>query len=86
MNITTAIYLFNRNEVIIKCPFEIVRETNLCYFTKDGRYFKSKMNKPILKCATSYPYVEINMVDADEETLKSELSKWFSNKATEIKK
>lgn len=86
MNITTAVYLFDIDEVIIKNPFEIVSETKLCYFTNNGRYIKSKIGRPILKSATNYPYVEIHMVDADEKTLKNELSKWFTDKATEIKR
>ena len=86
MNITTAVYLFDIDEVIVKVPFEIVKETKLCYFTNNGRYMKTKMNKPILKSATNYPYVEIHMVDADEVTLRNELSNWFTDKAMEIKR
>ena len=85
MNITTAVYLFDIDEVIIKNPFEIVKETKLCYYTKHGRYLKSEMNKAILKSATTYPYVEVHMIDTDAETLKNELSKWFSDKAIEVK-
>ena len=86
MNITIVIYSFYHDRVIIKVPFEIVRETEKCYFTKECRYLKSEIGKPILKSATAYPYIELTMVDADEETLRSELSKWFSDKALSIKK
>ena len=72
MNITTAIYSFHYNEVFVKVPFEIVRD------------LKSEINKPILKSATTYPYVELVMVDADEGTLREKLSEWFTNKAYEI--
>ena len=84
MNITTAIYSFHYNEVWVKVPFEIVRETEKCYYINHGRYLKSEINKPILKSATTYPYVELVMVDADEGTLREKLSEWFTNKAYEI--
>ena len=84
MNITIGIYSFHHNRVIIKVPFEIIRETGKCYFTKECRYLKSEIGKPILKSTTTYPYIELVMVDADEETLRSGLSEWFSDKATEI--
>jgi hypothetical protein len=87
MNITIAIYSFDDNKVIVKTPFEIVQETDKCFFIEQGnRYLKSNIGKPMLKSATTYPYVEIIMIDADEETLKKELSKWFSNKALHVQK
>ena len=85
MNITIIIYTFHSNKVIVKVPFEIVRETEKCFFTEHGRYLQSKIGEPVLKSATTYPYVELVMVDADEKTLREELSKWFANKAHEIK-
>jgi len=85
MNITTIVYSFSDNNLYIKSPVEIIKETDLCYCTKKHRYFKSKIGKPILKSATSYAYIELVMVDADENTLRTELSKWFDNKASEIR-
>ena len=85
MNITSIVYAFYNNEVIVKAPFEIVRETEKCFFTKNGcRYLKCEMDKPFLKSATQYPYIELVMVDADEETLRYGLSKWFTDKAMRI--
>lgn len=81
MNITIGIYSFHLNKVIIKVPFEIVKETEKCYFTNECRYLKSEIGKPILKSATAYPYIELVMVDAKEEILRDKLSKWFSDKA-----
>lgn len=86
MNITIVIYSFYHNEVIVKIPFKIERETEKCYQTADRRYLKSEIGKPILRYPTQYPYIELVMVDADEATLREELSKWFSNKAYEIRK
>lgn len=85
MNITIIIYTFHSNKVIVKVPFEIVRETEKCFFTEHSRYLKSEIGEPVLRSATAYPYVELVMVDADEKTLREELSKWFANKANKIK-
>lgn len=84
MNITMAVYSFHQNKVIIKVPFEIVKETNKCYFTKNARFLKEEIGSPILKSATTYPYIELVMVDANEETLRETLSKWFTHKAFEV--
>lgn len=84
MKITSAIYCFDINQVIIKHPFEIKKETHKCYFTRAHRYLKEDIGKPILKSPTKYTYVEVVMIDADEATLREELSKWFINKSREI--
>lgn len=85
MNITIAVYTFHDNRVIIKVPFEITRETGKCYFIKHGnRFLKSEIGIPILKSATTYPYIELVMVDADEVALRNRLSRWFSDKANAI--
>lgn len=87
MNITSIVYTFHNNEVIVKVPFEIVRETEKCFFTKSGcRFLKWEIGKPFLKSATTYPYIELVMVDATEETLRAGLSKWFTDKAYQMKK
>ena len=87
MNITSIVYAFHNNEVIVKVPFEIVRETGKCYFTKSGcRYLKCEIGKPYLKSATTYPYIELVMVDADEGALRDGLSKWFTDKARQVGK
>lgn len=87
MNITSIVYAFHNNEVIVKAPFEIVRETEKCFFTKNGyRYLKDEIGKPYLKSSTQYPYIELVMVDASEETLRAGLSKWFTNKACQVGK
>ena len=85
MNITIIVYAFHNNEVIVKVPFEIVKETEKCYFTKNGcRYLKDEIGRPIFKSPTQYSYIELVMVDADEGTLRDGLSKWFTNKASQI--
>lgn len=75
-NITTILYYLADNKVIVKVPFEIVQETPKCYFTANNvRYLKSQIGVPMLRSASSYPYIELVMVDADEKTLRKELSK-----------
>lgn len=84
MNITIATYDFNLNLFVLKQPFEIIKETSKCYFTKNSRYLKADLGAPILRNATSYPYIELVMVDADEEALTTRMSAWFTDKANEI--
>lgn len=84
MNITIILYDFYNNSTIVKVPFEIIKETEKCFFTKCARYLKSEIGVPILKSATSYPYIELIMIDADEKTMREELSKWFIDKSYEV--
>lgn len=84
MNITTIIYAFHGDDTVVKVPFEIIKETEKCFFTKHGRYLKSEINVPILRSSTAYPYIELVMIDATDEVLREKLSKWFANKADEI--
>lgn len=85
MNITSIYYLFDSHKVIIKAPFKIVKETEKCFFTENGsRYLKDDIGKPFLKSPTQYPYIELVMIDADEQDLKDGLSKWFIDKAYQI--
>lgn len=84
MFIRQAIYSFNNNNVIVKVPFDIERETEKCYYTKHGRYLKSEIGIPMLKSTTQYPYVEVVMIDATEEMLRSKLGEWFTERAVKI--
>lgn len=91
MSITTAVYSFRLDKVVIQEPYKIEKETDKCYFTKNGRYLKSNLGKPAVKYVTtqtpfktSYPYIEVAMVDADETALRNKLSEWFADKAREI--
>lgn len=87
MNITSIVYGFHDNKVFVKVPFEIVRETEKCFFTKNGcRYLKDEIGKPYLKSPTQYTYIELVMIDANEETLRDGLSKWFTDKACQVGK
>ena len=81
MSITTGKYLFSCDDIIIRKPIEIIKETEKCFFTKRGRYLKSEIGIPILKSSTGYPYIEVVMVDANEEELKQKIGNWFYNKA-----
>lgn len=84
MNITIAVYYIQNGHVVIKKPFEVERETPKCLFTKDARYLKSELNIPKLKSSTIYPYIEVVMVDADEQTLRDVLATWFEIEAIRV--
>ena len=84
MNITLIYYVFHTNQVIVKPPIEIVKETGRCFITRYNRFLKSEIGTPILKSKTSYSYIELIMVDADEATLRERLASWFHNKGIEI--
>ena len=84
MNITTAIYSFHYNKVILKTHLEIKKETDNYYCTTGRKYLKAQIDQPILRHNSKYPYVELVMIDADEHTLKNELSKWFVDKANRV--
>lgn len=86
MNITSIYYVFHTNQVIVKVPFEIERETEKCFWIANGyRYLKSEIGRPMLKSATTYPYIELIMVDASEKTLRETLCRWFTDRVCEIK-
>ena len=85
MNITMIIYIFHSDKVIVKAPFEIVSETEGCFFTEHGRYLKSGIGEPVLRFAAAYPYIELVMIDADEKILRKKLSEWFINRAQRVK-
>lgn len=85
MNITNIYYLFHKDKVVVKSPSKIVKETEKCFFTESGcRFLKDEIGKPFLNSATQYPYIKLAMVDANEDTLREELSKWFTNKAYQV--
>jgi len=84
MNITTIIYAFHGNDTVVKVPFEIIKETEKCFFTKHGRYLKSELDTPILRSSTAYSYIELVMIDATDEVLREKLSEWFTNKSHQI--
>jgi len=84
MNITVGYYLFHANKIVIDDPIKITSETEKCLFTSHNRYLKSNIGIPILNSVTTYPYIKVAMVDANEEEVKQKLASWFSNKAKNI--
>ena len=84
MNITLIYYIFHLNQVIVKPPIEIVKETEKCFITRYNRFSKSEIGMPILKSKTSYSYIELIMIDADEATLRERLASWFHDKGIAI--
>lgn len=90
MNITMATYNFNGYGLCIKDPFEIVRETEKCYFamTKYGehRFLKSDIGVFKHNMADNCPHLKIIMIDATREELASKFAEWFEKKAIELRK
>ena len=90
MNITMATYDFNGYGLCLKDPFEIVRETEKCYFamTKYGehRFLKSDIGKFKHIKSDNCPYLKIIMIDATREELKNIIAEWFEKEANAIRK
>ena len=90
MNITMATYDFNGYGLCIKEPFEIVRETEKCYFamTKYGEHRFLKNDIGVLKhnMSDNCPHLKIIMINATKEELKEKLAEWFEQKANGLKK
>lgn len=85
-NITRIYYFFNRDCAKLAKPSKIVSETDKYYYTEDGRrYLKSQIGVPHLKCPTKYTYIELAMVDADEEAMRHRLSQWFSERVKQVR-
>lgn len=88
MYITRAWYLFNYDTMGFDSPEPIVKETVKCYHTswllKIKTYRKSDIGKVILRYPSNYPFLEIIMIDADEQTLRKKLREWFEHKAERI--
>lgn len=88
MDITRARYdLVKCNYYIIK-PFPVVSETEKCYWSGEKcgvRILKEEVGKVKHLSTTSYPYLEVAMIDATETELKEKLAEWFEQKANKIR-
>lgn len=83
MNITIAYYYFNNNRVSFLTK-KIEKETDKCYFADRRRYSKDEIGIPLIKYISNYPYIELVMIDANEEDLRDGLAKWFNDKAYQV--
>lgn len=94
MNIIIAKYSLVYDDFYIGEPFEIKKETEKCYWsgiTKSGagvgtRILKEEVGKVRHLDKTSYPYLEVAMIDATEQEIKEKLAEWFRKKADFILK
>ncbi len=88
MYITRAWYLFNYDTMGFDSPEPIVKETAKCYQTswlcETKTYRKSEIGKVILRYPSNYPFLEIIMIDANEQTLREKLREWFEHRAERI--
>ena len=83
MNIKIAYYYFNNNSVSFLTK-KIEKETDKCYFADRRRYSKDEIGIPLIKYISNYPYIELVMIDANEEDLRDGLAKWFNDKAYQV--
>ena len=83
-------YSFCNDTFSITKPYEIIRETEKCYFVKDGngeyRFIKAEIGKPIMKNFTDHPHIMLTMIDTDANTMKEVLAGWFTDRAENILK
>ena len=86
MKISRIYYSFHNDQVIVKAPFEveIIKETEKSYITNKGNFVKKDIGVVKHLSKTSYPYLELTMIDADEKELRYELSRWFDEKALRV--
>lgn len=90
MNITMATYDFNGYGLCIKEPFEIVKETEKCYFamTKYGKHRFLKSDIGVLKHNTANycPHLKIIMIDATKDELTNIFAECFEKEANRLRK
>lgn len=90
MYITMATYDFNGYGLCIKDRFEIVRETEKCYFAKTGRgehrFLKSDIGELKHNVSDYCPHLKLILIDATEEELREKIAQWFDKQANRIRK
>lgn len=92
MNITIGRYGLYNNVIYIEEPFEVKKETEKYYWsgmTKSGaaagnRILKEEIGIVKHLSRTSYPYLEVAMIDATEQEVKERLASWFRRTADYI--
>lgn len=86
MNITMARYGLSYCSFRIFDSVPVERETEKCYYGNGKRFLKVEIGKVRHLSCTTYPYLEIAMVDATEEELLEKLAEWFEQQAEKIRK
>ena len=85
MKIIRMTYSFWFDRLYISKPFKVIKETEKCYYIDDTyRYLKSEVGEPIIKYCNDDPYVDLKMIDTDEETMKKVMASWFQDKIDKI--
>lgn len=81
----TSVVYYLYDEGISFHEERITRETSKRFYTEKGISVEKKTLGVVrLGSASHYPYLMVNMVDADKETLRTKLREWFVKKADEI--
>lgn len=90
MNITIARYKLAYDSLCILDPIPVKRETEKCYWSEEDcggtRVLKSDIGIVKHLDATTYPYLEIRMIDATEEELRNKIAEWFEHRAKQLRK
>lgn len=85
MTIRKMTYSFWFDRLWVSKSWEIVRETEKCYYIDNTyRFLKSEIGKPIMKYCNDDPYVLLVMVDTDEETMRKVMIEWFQERIDKI--
>lgn len=89
MNIIIARYKLAYDSLCFLEPIPVKRETEKCYWSREDccgtRVLKSEIGVVKHKDVTTYPYLEVKMIDATEEELRDKIAEWFTERANEIK-
>lgn len=85
MIIRKMTYSFWSDRLWISEPWEVIKETETCYYIGDTYgFFKSEIDKPIARYRTNDPYIVLAMIDTDEETMRKVMTKWFQERIDKI--
>ena len=98
MDISIITYDFDRSKVAVRGPYEIVKETDKCYFYtytekylghtyhKQRKILKDRIGKIIHRKAYggTPPYLELSMIDVNERVLREKFSGWFTDEAYKV--
>lgn len=83
-HILKASYFIHDHILVIGEAEQVLKETNCFYNTMRHRYAKEILGKAQLKSRTSYPYVEVAVLDGTEEDARRLLREWFENRGNLI--
>ena len=78
-HIIKVLYVIHSHILLMEESEPVIKETNCFYKTKRHQYRKEDLGKAQLKSGTSYPYVDVAILDGTEEDARRLLKDWFEN-------